>query len=500
MNSNPNGVATARSWMSGKSAEEQQSAYQKSYAQPASEPKKKSKKEKQAELAESQKEYEQEDRDRTAVYEWNQSAKKIMEQGAREGKSPAEIRAMLPPEPVLMRRAPQESHWPDMIQKMLDFTGIRKMMEKMGPALDAWQLEHVIPQKPDYLSKHTEKKVYLSRYTFQVLVIDPQMVIAELNILFGAVAIITAIPTGGGSLYLLMAADIAIGAATIIVNGMKLYDLKNGNGNTNPNIFGLDQAMLDNLGIAITVVSLASLLKHGLYKTADKLANSRNIAALEELEDASRAGGTGNGANTPRTGPEWDEYFRSKYGDENVDWKTSSEYSLYPPKYIPYTPKIRPNETITKPSLPEGGKPEGDYAKATGKDTRGIDRQNEAADVLAENGYRTIMLDEVPNGNGFGGNGYGINPDKSPDFIIERQVFDCYAPESTNLKNILKMLRDKTTDQARRIVLNLNDYPIEKRAELIEFILSQTHKDLKHLNELLVIEGRQVTRAYWRYE
>ncbi|WP_051775641.1 CdiA C-terminal domain-containing protein [Paenibacillus tyrfis] len=96
------------------------------------------------------------------------------------------------------------------------------------------------------------------------------------------------------------------------------------------------------------------------------------------------------------------------------------------------------------------------------------------------------MLDEVPNGNGFGGNGYGINPNKNPDFIIERQVFDCYAPESTNLKNILKMLRDKTTDQARRVVLNLNDYPIEKRAELIEFILSQTHKDLKHLNELLV--------------
>lgn len=56
---------------------------------------------------------------------------------------------------------------------------------------------------------------------------------------------------------------------------------------------------------------------------------------------------------------------------------------------IPYTPKIRPNATITKPSLPRGGKPEGDYAKATGKDTRGIERQNEAVNVLVENGYRT---------------------------------------------------------------------------------------------------------------
>ncbi|WP_413773718.1 hypothetical protein [Paenibacillus woosongensis] len=49
-------------------------------------------------------------------------------------------------------------------------------------------------------------------------------------------------------------------------------------------------------------------------------------------------------------------------------------------------------------------------------------------------------------------------------------------------------------------MLNLNDYPVENRAELIDFIKSQTHKDLKHLNELLIIEGRQVTRTYWRYE
>ncbi|MEQ7052832.1 hypothetical protein ABN764_19505 [Paenibacillaceae sp. P-4] len=105
------------------------------------------------------------------------------------------------------------------------------------------------------------------------------------------------------------------------------------------------------------------------------------------------------------------------------------------------------------------------------------------------------MLPEFDNGNG-----YGIVPEKSPDFIIEGQVFDCYAPNTTIQKNVLDMLRDKTTKQARRIVLNLNDYPVEKRAELIENLISQTHKDLKYLNELLIIEGRQVTRAYWRFE
>ncbi|MEY8747002.1 hypothetical protein AB9M62_48540 [Bacillales bacterium AN1005] len=211
--------------------------------------------------------------------------------------------------------------------------------------------------------------------------------------------------------------------------------------------------------------------------------------------------GTGKVPQTPRTGPEWEEYFRSKYGDGNVDWKTSPEYKLYGEKYIPYTPKIRPNAVITKPSLPSGGKPEGNYAPIKGKDPRGLKRQNEAANVLAENGYRTTMLDEVPNGNAFDGNGYGIDPSKSPDFIIEGQVFDCYAPDKgTSLQNILTTLRGKTTKQARRIVLNLNDFPVEKRQELIDYLISQTHKDLKHLDELLIIEGRQVIRGYWRFD
>ncbi|MFF2484359.1 hypothetical protein [Paenibacillus sp. NPDC058071] len=81
-----------------------------------------------------------------------------------------------------------------------------------------------------------------------------------------------------------------------------------------------------------------------------------------------------------------------------MEWKTSSEYKLFGDKYIPYTPKIRPNAVVTKPSLPKGGKPEGNYAPIKGKDkdTRGLERQNEAADVLSENGYRTTMLDETP--------------------------------------------------------------------------------------------------------
>ncbi|WP_438496260.1 hypothetical protein [Paenibacillus sp. IHBB 3054] len=44
----------------------------------------------------------------------------------------------------------------------------------------------------------------------------------------------------------------------------------------------MDQSLLDGLGIGIAFVSLASLLKHGLYKAADKIANRKNIAALDD--------------------------------------------------------------------------------------------------------------------------------------------------------------------------------------------------------------------------
>ncbi|WP_438496262.1 hypothetical protein [Paenibacillus sp. IHBB 3054] len=48
----------------------------------------------------------------------------------------------------------------------------------------------------------------------------------------------------------------------------------------------MDQSLLDGLGIGIAFVSLASLLKHGLYKAADKIANRKNIAALDDALEA----------------------------------------------------------------------------------------------------------------------------------------------------------------------------------------------------------------------
>ncbi|MUG44330.1 hypothetical protein GNP95_04880 [Paenibacillus woosongensis] len=311
-----------------------------------------------------------------------------------------------------------------------------------------------------YFSKNVTEMLYYSRFNFERIVIAGQygsVIMGVFGAVTGLIAAVASIPSAGTSIIIwsLIAGDVLWSAGQMYVSLEKLDDLGKGYGYTDPEVLGLNQSDLDKLGLFLAAANLSLLAKHGVTKLLDSATDASRIKLLNEVakregwdnlgEDfAERVGNSQRySEKIPQAGSEWDEYFRSKYGDKNVNWKTSSEYKLFGEKYIPYTPKIRPNAIITKPSLPKGGKPEGNYAPIKGKDVRGLERQNEAADVLAENGYRTIMLDEVPNGNAFDGNGYGIDPSKSPDFIIEGQVFDCYAPDiDTKLDNVLRTLRE----------------------------------------------------------
>ncbi|ANF98880.1 hypothetical protein AR543_17240 [Paenibacillus bovis] len=153
-----------------------------------------------------------------------------------------------------------------------------------------------------------------------------------------------------------------------------------------------------------------------------------------------------------------------------------------------------PNINSTVPSLSKGGKPKGNYAPPNGG--RGNVRQNEAADLLAEKGYDIHMLDEID-----GGNGYGLKINKNPDFLIENKVFDCYAPEAkTSFDSITGNIKEKTKNQAKHIVLNLDDYPSENIDDLLKEIVRQTNPkaNLKHLDELIIVKNGEVYTAYGR--
>jgi hypothetical protein len=100
-------------------------------------------------------------------------------------------------------------------------------------------------------------------------------------------------------------------------------------------------------------------------------------------------------------------------------------------------------------------------------------------------GYDVTMLPETT-----GGNGYGIELGANPDFLIGNEPFDCYAPNSTNVRNIWSTVKIKTIRQASRIILNLSDY-----SGSIYALYNQFMKwPIDTLSELLIIVDGHIYR------
>ncbi|WP_431087540.1 contractile injection system protein, VgrG/Pvc8 family [Paenibacillus sp. 8b26] len=172
---------------------------------------------------------------------------------------------------------------------------------------------------------------------------------------------------------------------------------------------------------------------------------------------------------------------------KQIDALESGEYTGKSTKGTGEVPKFK----LTEPSLPKGGKPKGNYGEG---DSHGIKKQNETADVLADNGYDIEMLDEID-----GGNGHGIAEGSNPDFLIEGNVFDCYAPKPDGkIQSIIKEIAGKTKKQSGRIVLNIDNFPNEKVTEIIETILRKANPngDLKRLEELILVKDGKITRVF----
>jgi hypothetical protein len=116
---------------------------------------------------------------------------------------------------------------------------------------------------------------------------------------------------------------------------------------------------------------------------------------------------------------------------------------------------------------------------------RSIKRQNKTADMFANKGYDMEML---PYKNG--GNGYGVKPTSNPDYLINGEVFDCYAPKTTNLRTIWDTVVGKTENQARRVVLNLDDY-----AGSLDDLAKQFNAcPIDGLDELLALKNGKIAR------
>ena len=85
--------------------------------------------------------------------------------------------------------------------------------------------------------------------------------------------------------------------------------------------------------------------------------------------------------------------------------------------------------------------------------TRSLIRENESADILASNGYKVEQNPPtLPNG-------------KNPDYVVNGQVFDNYAPSTSSVRNAWSEIDKKVArGQANNVVVNLADSSISPAA------------------------------------
>jgi contact-dependent growth inhibition (CDI) system CdiA-like toxin len=126
------------------------------------------------------------------------------------------------------------------------------------------------------------------------------------------------------------------------------------------------------------------------------------------------------------------------------------------------------------PGAVPGGRPTRIGPNNDADTMRSLQRENESARALARNGYEVEQNPSVPGS-------------KNPDYRIEGQIFDNYAPTTGNARNIASWIQQKVDEgQADRIVLNLADSPVA-----LGKLSAQLHDwPIAGLKEVIVIDGQ----------
>jgi hypothetical protein len=133
----------------------------------------------------------------------------------------------------------------------------------------------------------------------------------------------------------------------------------------------------------------------------------------------------------------------------------------------------------TKPSgTPDANATPGGHSTSISKNAdpetvRALTRENESAEILSRNGYKVEQNPNVP------------NTTRNPDYRVEGEVFDCYAPATDKPRGIADAIEKKVKKgQADRIVLNLSDSAVDPAA-----LNAQLHDwPIEGLKEVTVID------------
>lgn len=200
-------------------------------------------------------------------------------------------------------------------------------------------------------------------------------------------------------------------------------------------------------------------------------------ATIEEIQgavEALRGAGGGGGGTPPGTPPS-----QASLPEPEADPRSSST-----------PPETRPTAEVTWPRFaPDPARcPSGAVTKIEGKETkrRSLEKENESAQILARAGY-DVEQNPPPKPNG-----------KEPDYRIQGEYWDCYAPSGNSPRTVYSQLYDKVREgQAERIVLNL-----ELSGASREDIRARLERyPIRGLQEIKIIKQGMITQFYpWESE
>lgn len=156
----------------------------------------------------------------------------------------------------------------------------------------------------------------------------------------------------------------------------------------------------------------------------------------------------------------------------------------------PPTPVLSPGDRsggrsvgVTHPALPPdpSRRPTGSPAVLDGEKTRSLELENETAIVLSRNGYEVEQLSPTnPTG-------------KNPDYLIQGQFWDCYAPSGSSARTVHNSVHKKVSEgQASRIVLNLDD----SGADVADIRARLERRPIRGLAEIKIVQGGEVRQFY----
>lgn len=135
--------------------------------------------------------------------------------------------------------------------------------------------------------------------------------------------------------------------------------------------------------------------------------------------------------------------------------------------------KLKPSNPPNQDAVPKGTRTK--ISKKTDEATRrSLERENEAAGILAREGYE---IEQNPKVDG---------TSRNPDYRIEDELADCYSPDKkTSVRNIASTIEEKVIEkgQANRVVLNLKDW----NGNIDEIVGQLTKYPIEGLDEVIVI-------------